>query len=144
MIGLARPLRVYFWMLGQDARLGLLRQAGFQHRGVALYQRGSLWIHQLGLSLEAEGLLYSRAEGRFFSVPPGSIPPEVPEKSVEISYRKGWNKLRHHLEDYENWLATHYPNYRKRLLRICPPALRPMRRKWRAAFIDFQSKGKAQ
>ena len=143
MIGLANPLRVYFWMLGQDARLGLLRRAGFEHVGPSLYRRGPLWIHQLGLSLQ-EGLLYSRADCRFYVVPPGSRPPEPPDGSLPIAYDKGWQKLRPVLEDYENWVATNHPDYRKRLLRICPPGLRPIRRKWRDAFTPVESKGMAR
>lgn len=132
---MANPLRVTFWMLGQDVRLGLLSQGGFSHAGPALYRRGSLWLHQLGLSLEKEGLLYLRADGRFYRVPPGTVPPSLPATASPIPFRQGWAELRPHLVEYEEWLHRHRPSYRQRLLRICPPALRPLRRRWREEFL---------
>lgn len=121
-------------MLGQDARLDLLTQGGFQHVGPSLYRRGNLWLHQLGLSLAEEGILYSREEGRFYRVPPGTIPPEIPAGSSPLPFREGWQKLRAHLAEYENWITSHRPDHRQRLLRLCPPALRPLRRKWKETF----------
>lgn len=132
---MANPLRIYFWMLGQDVRLGLLTEGGFQQAGRALYRRGSLWLHQLGLSLESEGLIYLRAEGRFYTVPIGTVPPELPDAARPIAFAKGWQILRPHLSEYESWLSGRRPNYRRALLRICPPALRPLRRKWKEAFL---------
>ena len=121
-------------MLGQDARLGLLAQGGFQRVGPSLYRRGHLWLHQLGLSLAQEGILYSRADTRFYRVPAGTVPPEVPADSAPLPFHQGWQKLCSHLREYENWVASHRPDHRQRLLRICPPALRPLRRKWKEAF----------
>ena len=40
------PFRVYFWMLGQDARLGLLREWGFERQEGSVYRRGPLMLHQ--------------------------------------------------------------------------------------------------
>lgn len=128
------PLRVYFWMLGQDVRFGLLTQGGFQQLGRSLYRRGSLWLHQLGLSLEEEGLVYLRSQGQFYRVPPGTVPPELPAEARPLPFKQGWQQLRPHLEAYEHWVGSSRPSYRQKLLRICPPALRPLRRKWREAF----------
>lgn len=124
MTSLANPLRVYFWMLGQDARLGLLTQGGFERMGPSIYRRGALWLHQLGLSLPDEGLSYQRPDGRFYRQPTGTPLPFAP----------AWQMLRPHLQEYEEWVCCARPNYRKKLLRICPPALRPLRRKWCEAF----------
>lgn len=132
---MANPLHVYFWMLGQDARLGLLTQAGFVRCGPALYRKGPLWLHQRGLAL-TEGLLYRRDGGRFYQVASDSIPPELPEQATPLPFRQGWAQLSPHLQDYEGWVNRVRPDYRKQLLRICPPALRSQRWQWKQRFLS--------
>lgn len=124
-------------MLGQDVRLGLLAQGGFEKAAPALYRRESVWLHQLALSSH-DGIYYSREKSRFFEVAPGTLPPQLPEDAKPLKYREGWRRLRHHLLEYENWLQRVRPGYRARLLRICPQALRPYRRAWRQDFLNIE------
>jgi len=111
----ANFLRVYFWMLGQDVRLGVLEKGGFEKLQPGVYQLGSLRLFQLGLSLP-DGLCYDRPSGRF----------------VNGDFQQLWP----HLAPYEQWVGETRPDYRKRLLRICPPHLRPLRHLWRKRFQD--------
>lgn len=131
---MANPLRVYFWMLGQDSRLGYLREWGFRPLTRGVYEHQGLYLHQLGLSL-AQGLLYSRPPGCFFRVPPGTLPnPDEEPAYPRVSFQGGWKDLWPYLRRYESWLECRNPGYRASLLRICPPALRPLRRAFREAF----------
>lgn len=128
------PFRVYFWMLGQDARLGLLREWGFERQEGSVYRRGPLMLHQLGLTLE-DDLLYERSSGRFFQVSPGWLPPEPPKGVRALAFHSSMERLLPHWIPYEAWVEQRMgPDYRRRLLRLCPPLLRPLRQHWKRAF----------
>jgi hypothetical protein len=128
------PLPLQFWLFGQDARWGFLEKWGFSQVEGRLYRKGDWWLHPLGLKLE--GLLYSRAEKSFFEVAPDCIPPILDPAARRISYHRAWPRMSEHLHAYENWVQAQQPDYRPRLLRICPPLLRPSRHHWCREFLQ--------
>ena len=128
------PLPLQFWLFGQDARLGYLSRWGFQAVEGRLYRAGTWWLHPLGLKLN--GLLYSRGDRAFYEVQEDCLPPDPGPESVRLNYLKAWPRMRESLRCYEEWLSQEAPGYRQRLLRICPPLLRPSRQHWRREFLD--------
>lgn len=133
------PFRVYFWMLGQDARLGLLRDWGFRPVAPGVYGCGEVRLHQLGMVVEGE-LLYLRSSARFYSVPSGTLPPELPSEARPLPLRSALGRVLPHWQAYEHWVQGQMGReYRRRLLRLCPPLLRPLRQHWKREFLRIGS-----
>ncbi|GHG04031.1 hypothetical protein GCM10017783_15780 [Deinococcus piscis] len=95
------PLPVQFWLLGLDARSGLLAQRGFERTrpsglpGSSLYTLGGLTLHSSGLWLETpQGqLAYQRRPHRFLL---GGLPYPTAE---------GVQRIRPHLLEHEAWVV---------------------------------------
>lgn len=133
------PLRVQFWLWGQDVLRGYLGAFGFDKypsptgRGSSLYRKGHIGLHSSAawLGTPQGVLVYSRPAEGFFLLEDEQALPLLPPKARPVDRLWGLGALGPFVLTYEAWIAQHAaPGYRKGLLASLPPAVRRDRLAW--------------
>jgi hypothetical protein len=116
------PLKVQFWLWGQDVLRGDLEQRGFAKHPSALGAKGSVYIKK-ELTLYASGaklvlgtntLCYARANDGFSWL-----------CGEQACVQQGLELLYPHVLEHEMWILDKYgATYRRKLLKRPPPNVR--------------------